>query len=308
MADAFAEMLGVGNDDGEQTPAVETEQPQPGNEIETDEPDKTAGSGQQPLPAEDDEDDEDDTGGQSDTVPHNRFHAERQRRKAAEDESRQLQERIAKMEAKFEQYVSMAQQPAKKEPEAPQLPDISEDPIGHIQQRFAQYDQTVQEYQQTEQQRAVKAQLDQHINISEANFSAQTQDYYPTIQSYKQTRYNQMVQAGFNQQTAAQTVHSEIMMVAMDAIRNHRDPAQTVYGYVKTIPLPAAQQNGANTQQTAGGSNFDMVQRGQKAAKSVGAGSGKTVVPPSLAQLASDDISDKEFLAQWDNVVRKHVA
>ena len=91
--------------------------------------------------------------GQSKTVPHQAFHAERERRKAAEERARQVENDKSADMARLQERINLitgiaqvaTQQPAVAPVAEEAIPDVNTDPVGHFQAVAAQLKRTVEE-------------------------------------------------------------------------------------------------------------------------------------------------------------------
>lgn len=125
------------------------------DEAPTPEPEPTPRAAPEPAATPEPEIEDDPTvvePGQSKTVPHQAFHAERERRKAAEERARVVETEKAADMARLQERINLitgiaqvaTQQPAAA-PVAEEVPDVNTDPVGHFQAVAAELKRTVEE-------------------------------------------------------------------------------------------------------------------------------------------------------------------
>jgi len=150
------------------------------------------------------------------------------------EEREKLQRRIeeAKREAaekmaRLEERLSFIQQQYR-QPE-PKQPSIDEDPVGGIKRTAQTVEQLQQQLQTQAQQQAFANTVGAHV----AQFRAQTPDYDAAYQHLIQSRIAELSMINPNPAAVQAQVAHEEQMIAIEALRQNKNPAEVVYGLAK---------------------------------------------------------------------------
>ena len=223
------------------------------------------------------------------------FKALRQQAEAEKAARREIEARyasdMAKLQSRLDMIAQAQAQAAQPKPEAPKIPNLEEDPIGHFQAKQAELERQVQEAQQfqkqtlaqTEQQRALQ-QIGAEVSRLEQEFEQQTPDYRQAQQHLFNTWQQEAQLLGV---PADEAVRFWSMQIVQRAAQQNKNPAQVAYELARQRGYAGAQRQ---TQQPQG-PNLDTIQKGVAASKSTSSAPGKpTAGTPTIeALLAMDD-------------------
>lgn len=159
---------------------------------------------------------QDESGQEQKTVPYGALHAEREKRKAAQDENKQLSSKLERIEA------MLAKMETKPEDKGPAFDD---DPMAYLKQRVDAHDAQ-------QQQVAAQQQFMASLKGYEDNFRQQNPDYLDAVQFAKAARLQELQAMGYD--NAAQIVQQEAVSLAGDLMRQGKDPAAGFYSYAKS--------------------------------------------------------------------------
>lgn len=245
-------------------------------------------------------------------VPHAALHEERKRRQEIE---RQAAEDRRKYEARFEEILKLVPQPAAEPaPQAPAIPDVQTDPVGHIvgtmQQLGAsqeQINQRLAQYQQQQEQQRVIAAVQQQAAALEADYQAQNPDYQNDLNYLRQVRDRQLQAQGMiDPGQRAQQIAAETFQIAAHALQQGGNPAERLHQMAKATREAAGWTPQAAAQAPAGqgaapamavpdqAERLRMVQRGQEQSRGLGNVRGNGPAPMTAAKLL--DMDDNAFL------------
>lgn len=245
-------------------------------------------------------------------VPHAALHEERKRRQEIE---RQAAEDRRKYEARFEEILKLVPQPAAEPaPQAPAIPDVQADPVGHIvgtmQQLGAsqeQINQRLAQYQQQQEQQRVIAAVQQQAAALEADYQAQNPDYQNDLNYLRQVRDRQLQAQGMiDPGQRAQQIAAETFQIAAHALQQGGNPAERLHQMAKATREAAGWTPQAAAQAPAGqgaapamavpdqAERLRMVQRGQEQSRGLGNVRGNGPAPMTAAKLL--DMDDNAFL------------
>jgi len=247
-------------------------------------------------------------------VPHAALHEERKRR---QDLERQAAEDRRRYEARLEEVLKLVPQPAAQPetPQAPAIPDVQADPVGHIVGTLqqlgasqAQIQQAVEQQRAQVQQQQLVMAVQQRATVLEADYKAQNPDYDGDLNYLRLVRDRQLLAGGMTdpgrraQQIAAETFH-----IAAVALQEGGNPAERLHQMAKATreasrpaEEPAAQGGQMFGQAQAQASAPDqaerlrMVQRGQEQSRGLGNVRGNGPAPMTAARLL--DMDDDAFL------------
>lgn len=219
------------------------------------------------------------------------LHEERARR-------RETQDRIARMEGRFQQMLEGAPHP-----EEPRIPAPEEDLAGHITARLNQTERALAEALERNRQVDVRnyqaSQTDQALNryrAEAAAFAAKEPTFTSAYSALVQSRIEDYTAAGFAPHEAANIAYQEELAIAHKAHADGVNPAERIYALAKRRGLVKAQG-------TAARSNGEVIMTGaQHAAPLAGARGDSPRANVTLEQLALMD--EKEFQANWDKLMR----
>ena len=225
------------------------------------------------------------------------FKALRQKAEAEASARREIEARyasdMAKLQTRLDMIAQQQAQAAMPKPEAPKIPNLEEDPIGHFQAKQAELERQVREAQnfqkqtvaQTEQQRALQ-QIGAEVSRLEQEFEKQTPDYRNAQQHLFNTWQQEAQLLGV---PADEAVRFWSMQIVQRAAQQNKNPAQVAYELAKQRGYTGAQRQAPSQQPT--GPNLDTIQRGVAASKSTSSAPGKPAAgtPTIEALLAMDD-------------------
>lgn len=228
------------------------------------------------------------------TVPQGALHAERERRKAAETELKNLQEQLGAIQ-------KMREQVASRKPE--DLPP-ADDPaaIEHLRKRLAEVEQQTTKVSQSMETAALNQQelqqLGSFMGQSEAEFRKTKPDYDAAIDHVVQARARELSFYGLTPAQIQATIAEEATDIVRAAVAQGRDPAELGYQIALTrgyVPKAAEQ-----TQEKPNGSGgaqavLDAIEKAKAAGKSLGSGGG--AASPNLTAEAVAALSPDEFEA-----------
>jgi hypothetical protein len=190
------------------------------------------------------------------------------------------------------------------EQQAPQMPDINEDPAGYIvalEQRLARFERG------REQETEIR-QLDTRLENDEAVFQQQRPDYQQASDHYVMSRARELLQF-YPENEAQQILLNEAREIAKQSWTRGMSAAETIYnlavarGYNPNAPQrqPTGQQQQQQQGQQGQGQGkpsaqavVDSVNRGQQASRSLSGGNGAGRAAELNAE-AILNMSDEEF-------------
>jgi predicted phage tail protein len=256
------------------------------------------------------------------TVPHEQFHAERERRKALQSEMQKLREETAAANARMEERFRMLQQATQpKAAEPAPLPDMATDPIQHIDGRFRSIEQQAAEIRQfQEQQRQAQAQqaqfaeLRNHLVASEQAFRAETPDYDAAMQHMIQVRHAELQALGLVDPVARnQQLMQDVAQLTAQARQMGRNPADVMYqiaaarGYRKAAPAPTPIEAAIEAPAvSAADRQVAAIERGR--AMSTTVGTSGTAPPTRLTPDRIANMSEAEFSRVYAKVAKDPAA
>lgn len=253
---------------------VEAEEPA---EVEAEEPEAEAEAEAEPKPADDEEEDKVQA-----TVPYSALHKERARRK-------ELQARVDEQERRFAEKIRELEQRVQK-PEV-KVPDLQADPVVNLDSRVKSVEQAAEEIRRAkaEQEQRQAAQQQQNAIISRyreeaEDFKSEHADFDEAYQWLIEQRSNELEALGHtDREQRMMFMASQEFDIVQVALRQGVNPAERLYEVAKRRgfkPKPKADK-------------IATLEKGQKAARSIGAAGGATAKASSLEALLS--MSDSEF-------------
>lgn len=235
-------------------------------------------------------------------VNHGAFHAERERRKAAEGRINELSEKFSRADERLRLLTEAMQ------PQQEQAPDPEKDLFGYIKwqdRRIAELSGKVEGTvkQTQEQQAAQKADSDLYnAYLADAReFSTKTADFANAYQHLLSARDRQLTKLGYSAQERQSVIHNEEKGLVQRAIQLGRSPAEMLYelagelGYKK--PEPKVEPTNSAADQIA------KIKQGQEASKTLSAAGGSPTDVLTAEALAN--MSEEDFAA-WMAKTPKH--
>lgn len=223
-------------------------------------------------------------------VPVGELQKERNRRKEIERKARETEEKFQRLAGRLDvlQQAYQAQPPKAEQPQA--LPPVTEAPFDHIQAHerdLTEVKATLAARQQQEQQAAARQQFLGAVSAREAEYRATKPDYDAAVQHLRTDRVAEWMDAGYTQEQASAIVDGEAFVVAENALRAGRNPAEVWYnmatrrGYKGAAPQKPAQQ-------------LETIERGQQAGRSLSQAAG-SAPPGNLTAQQILDMDEHEF-------------
>lgn len=233
---------------------------------------------------------------QEKTVPLAALHEERARRK-------EMQAQINRMEQAYQEVLKRAQP----QQEQPKGPAFEEDPINYLrqenyalQQKLQQYDQRFGQMDQQQQLQEQRNAFENWYKESADRFSQTTPDFKDAYKYLINSRGQELMALGYNRQEAEMLIRQEEANLASKAYQDEVNPGERLYAWAKqrgySAPKPQVQQN----QQVDQNLKLDTIEKGQKAAKTLNGGGGKSANELSLESLA--ELDGEEFNAAWEKM------
>ena len=296
---------------GEKTEALAPKEAEPDKKEEAKpaEAAKPAESQDEPEPGELDADGKPKNPGR--WVNHGAFHAERERRKAAEGKINELSEKFARADERMRLLSEAMSRPQQEQQQEQQPPDPEVDifgahkwAVGEINRLKAQVGETAKQTQ--EQQAAQNAERELHsAYLADAReFSGKTADFPTAYQHLLVARDRQLTKIGYSAQERQSLIHDEEKGLVQRAIKLGRSPAEMLYelsqelGYKKAEPVQEQPVvNGKAAEQ------IDKIKQGQEASKSLSSAGGSPTDVLTAEALAN--MSEDEFAA-WMAKTPKH--
>lgn len=279
-------------------PVIEAKQPEPAK----------------PDPDEPSADDTLDDPNKGKFIRHGAFHAERERRKAAEA-------RAAAQEAKFAQTTAQMQQrlmamlqaqqtqvAPKAEPVAQALPNKDVDPVGYLEALATKNAQDLQKIQQWQQQQEQGTQrqtqlgaMQQEVARLESQFKATVPDYDAAQKHLEQSWITEAKAAGYQDHQMPQVIAARTMEIIQAAAMQNGNPAQLAYNVAKA--------RGYALQAQQPGNNLDTVARGLAVSKSPTTAQGQspsaTPALDALLQMPEDEFAKAVEGSNWEKIRRQ---
>lgn len=235
--------------------------------------------------------------GKNNTVPQGALHAERERRKAAEERERAKDSELAAAREQLAAIAKMREQIAARKPE--ELP-AADDPaaVEHLRKRLEEQGQQLNRLGQQQDMQAVQTreyqELGAVITASDAKFREVQPDYDDAITHLVNARAQELAEYNLPPAQIQATIAEEALDIVRTAVSLGRDPAEM--GYKIAISRGYRPQQGEQQQQ-GNGKALDKLQAiatAQAGSKSLGQASGGT----TAAQLNAEAIaalSGEEF-------------
>lgn len=237
----------------------------------------------------------------SETVPHGRFHRERELRKQAETRAQELERNYSVLSDRLTQLFALQQQPMPaQQQEQPDGPP-SDDPVSALNwlvERYKQQEQRNAEQATMYQQQAGHQQFVNSLAQAENAFRATADDYDAALSFMAQSRDTELRLAYpmSTEQQRQQYILTEWSQMAAANFEAGRNPAQQIYelakarGYAKAAPAPDAQ-----AQQAA--AEIAKREEARQASMSLGATGGGVANTGQVTPEQLLDMSDEDFEA-----------
>jgi hypothetical protein len=255
----------------------------------TDEQLDAALKGEEEAQQEAPEEEKPEEDGRPKMVPHQALHEERERRKAQERRTAEIERETQELRNWQRQMMERMTQSQQRQQE--EEPSLDEDPIGRLDSQLAKILQRDQERTESERQRQQQEAVSQYVNTNVSQFRQQTPDYDNALQFLTDARSRELDAAGYTSTEIQQIINAEANSIVGRAIQNRANPAAMAYqmavarGYQK----PADETGKMAT-----------IAKGQETARTSGAGKAKQSLTPEDLLNMSDDEFDKHF----DKVMR----
>jgi hypothetical protein len=234
-------------------------------------------------------------------VPQGALHAEREKRKTAEQQAREYKEQldaIAAMRAR----VAQPQQPAAGDAPAADADDKAQ--LAYLRQRLEQIEGTQQQSQQRQQTEQLdnveRQQLSAALTTSEAEFRQSKPDYDEAIKHVITARAEELKLYGLSQIAVQQHLQQEVLDITRAAIDQGRSPAEVAYqlatfrGY---RPDAGGQQQQQQPQSDAQ-KQLAAIAAARQGSRSLGQAAG-SAPPKDLNATTIAAMSDDEFQALY---------
>lgn len=214
-------------------------------------------------------------------VPHAALHEERERRKELAAELEKARELSRKMEERFQAW-----QDANK----PKPPAFEEDPAAHLKAETEELKawreeqrRAAEESRANQERRSQQERMMQTYHAYARDFAQRTPDFQESYKALAAWRDEELRVAGWDDPAERhQRLIADEMGIVAKAMRDGVNPAERIYALAKKVATPKPKDD-----------NFEQIERGQKAARSLSNASGSTPAKTSLERLAA--MSDEEF-------------
>jgi hypothetical protein len=234
------------------------------------------------------------------TVPQQALHAEREKRKAAEDRERSKDDELAKVREQLDAIAKMREQVAARKPA--DLP-AADDPaaLEHLRARLNEVEQGQTRISQHMDDTALAQREVQELgNVmvqSEARYRQEKPDYDDAINHVIHMRANELALYGLAPAQIQRTIAEEATEIIRSAVQQGRDPAELGYQIALSRGYRPAEGDGKTEAKPNGGAQatIDAIARAKASGKSLGSGGGGS--PKALTAEALAALSDDEFEA-----------
>lgn len=226
---------------------------------------------------------------ESKVVPLGALHEERNRRK-------ELQQKMQTMEERFGQLAQIVQQrltPQQQREQAPEIPDVNTDPVGHfrakteaLERQIAEMQRPIQEVQQSRQQQAMTQRATHAVASQIREFAAEKPDVVNAIQFIQEADRKALEAIGHDPAEAQMMVESHHDQLVMSLLQKGMSVPLALYQLATTrgYQAKASQQNAQE--------KLEGLKKGVGAARSLGSGGG---VSAKLSLAALADMPADEF-------------
>jgi hypothetical protein len=241
---------------------------------------------------------------QKDTVP---LATHLEERKKLQQQSRELEERYATLEGRFNEVLQRIPKP--QEQQTPQPKAIEDDPIGAIKQHEAEF----QAWRQQQIQQQQFTQLQNVVSTHEAQFRAEQPHYDAALQHVTAARSAEYRALGLSEPQIAQALQSDAANMAVHALRMGRNPAEMVYNLAvaRGFAPPAAEKPAEapkpeEAPAVPADKQMQMLEAGVAASKTLQGGTGGTgdLDLRALSSMSSKEIGNLSD-EQWRKLAMK---
>lgn len=248
------------------------------------------------------------------TVPLAALHQERERRKKLENDLAEERRQRGVIETRTNLILErFAKPPEQPKAEEPKIPELGQDPLGHLTAKNALLERQIGELtnasRQTEEQRRIQdgvRQIEATAQAMEQEFKSKTPDYDQAVAHLVTTQQRELALQGLSPAQIQQSIRSSALQVAALALQNGRNPAEILYeaAKIRGYAVPAAtHQNGApnnngasmssESQAAENGAKIANLQTAQNQNGGLGNSRGSAPVPLTAERLLA--MSDAEF-------------
>lgn len=261
-----------------------------------------------------------DTPDRTKTVPQQALHAEREKRKSAEAKAQAAEMKAATEAAKFAERFEMLAQavqaaaPPAAAPAAPEIPDVSTDPIGHFKALYETTQKTLADqqailtgFQEQQRQSAAVSELRNWGVQQEVSFEQQEPTYRDAMKFLTDSRHAELEAIGITDPaTRNQLIAQDVTQIAQAARQQGVNYAERLYnvavkrGFAKAAAAPAIPALDAVPDAVA------RVQRGRDNATTIGTSGAAPPAAMSPERIAA--MPEKEFAAYLDKVKQNPAA
>lgn len=215
-------------------------------------------------------------------------------------ELKELKEKNAQMEKMFQEW-----QKQKQEAEAPQIPTLETDPLGHVltkqqqlEQHLYQLKQEQAAFEQRQAEAAREAQFVRGVQALEAEFAKDHKDYHEATDFLKSQIASDLEMQGATPQEINTAIAEQMRVLVVQAANVGINPAQLVYNIAQAKGFAPKQTQQVNQQVPI--DKIAQINKGQLAAKSLSNTQGKVKHELTLNEMASMD--DAELEKNWANL------
>lgn len=276
----------------EQTPAPEAEKEAPA-----------------PSPEEKAQPDIDPATGKQRKVDYGAFHAEREKRKAAEAKAQDKDRELATALGRFSVLEQLAKQQAPaQQVQTETIPDINTDPVGHFKAQFEKTQREladVNKWRQSQEANATAmnnaAQLARIAASSETEFLKTNPDYTEAANYLKVSRTAELKSLNYKDSDIQQYILNDAAMIAAQALNNNMSPAAVVYEFAKARGWPGKAPAAPKAVQATDATKLAVVAQGQKQASPLSEANGSAPAPTSVDALLKMSDADFEKATKGDN-------
>jgi len=153
----------------------------------------------------------------------------------ARSEAKQTREELKELKGRFEGIMEAIAQRKPQEPEAPQIPSLDQDPLGHFDQRIGQMEQTAAQQAQFTQAQIQEQQFRDQYNTTARAFASEKPEFNDAYKFFVQDRQRYYTALGMDQQTAIQQLQNDERALVMDSFQKGINPAARIFEASKTL-------------------------------------------------------------------------
>lgn len=249
--------------------------------------------------------------GKQRTVNYGAFHRERQRRQEAETGRKSSEERAARAEQRvgliLERLAKMPAGGQQQVAEEDAIPDVNEDPVGHIvgilKKQAKMIDQlSAGSQQQTQEQHTTNLvrNLQSSATEMEQEFMEEHDDYNDASAFLQSSRHEELKELGFNLNERRATIAQEALAIAARSMQQGRNPAEVVYNMAKKRGFA---RKAPTTTVDEGKKKILAVRKGQEQESPLrGRGNSPKSVPTAQALIDMSEADFDKFLQDPKNL------